>query len=174
MGQVMKMIFRFREPFWEELKLPTADGKPTDLKDLAFIHAPDELPPTWWTQLPVRAPLLVGWAGGPRAELLLSKSQDALRDQSLQALSRIFAVPQRLLEDALADFYMHNWATDPFSLGAYSYIPVGGLKAQAALAEPVENTIYFAGEAANQEGHHGTVHGAIASGLRAAELLIRD
>ncbi|HEY8412790.1 MAG TPA: FAD-dependent oxidoreductase, partial [Pyrinomonadaceae bacterium] len=71
----------------------------------------------------------------------------------------------------LLEFYTHDWATDPFSLGAYSYIPVGGLKAQAALAEPVENTIYFAGEAANKKGHHGTVHGALASGLRAAELI---
>ena len=170
MGQVMKIIFRFREPFWQGLRLPTEDGR-GELKDLAFIHAPEELPPTWWTQLPVRAPLLVGWAGGPRAELLLSDSPDALRDRSLQALSRIFAVPVKVLEDLLADFYTHNWATDPFSRGAYSYIPVGGLKAQAALAEPVENTIYFAGEAANKKGHHGTVHGAIASGLRAAELI---
>lgn len=170
-GQVVKVILRFRDPFWEDLKLPIEDGNRADLKDLAFIHAPDELPPTWWTQLPVRAPLLVGWAGGPRAEMLLPESQDALRDHSLQVLSRIFAVPQRLLEDSLADFYTHNWATDPFSLGAYSYIPVGGLKAQAALAEPVEKTIYFAGEASNEKGYHATVHGAIASGLRAAELI---
>jgi monoamine oxidase len=170
-GNVVKVMLRFRERFWEVLTLPTVDGKRSDLKDLAFIHAPDELPPTWWTQLPVRAPLLVGWAGGPRAELLLSASQDALRDQSLQALSRIFAVSFKLLENSLADFYTHNWTTDPFSLGAYSYIPVGGLKAQAVLAEPVENTIYFAGEATNKHGHHGTVHGALATGLRAARMI---
>lgn len=170
-GNVVKVMLRFRARFWEVLTLPTVDGKRSDLKDLAFIHAPDELPPTWWTQLPVRTPLLVGWAGGPRADLLLSASQDALRDQSLQALSRIFAVSPKLLEDLLADFYTHNWTTDPFSLGAYSYIPVGGLKAQAALAEPVENTIYFAGEATNKHGHHGTVHGALATGLRAARMV---
>jgi len=56
----------------------------------------------------------------------------------------------------------------PLSVGAYSYIPVGGNEAQAQLAQPVENTLFFAGEATNTEGHHGTVHGAIASGLRAA------
>ena len=170
-GQVSKVMLRFREPFWEQLKLPASEGKTASLNDLVFIHAPDELPPTWWTQLPVRAPLLVGWAGGPRAELLISESQDALRDQSLQALSHIFAVPPQFLEEALVDFYTHNWATDPFSLGAYSYIPVGALHAQAALAEPVEDTIYFAGEAVNDEGHHGTVHGALSSGLRAARMI---
>lgn len=202
-GQVVKVILRFRDRFWEELSLPADEGGRAVLKDFAFIHAPDEMPPTWWTQLPVRAPLLVGWAGGTRAEKLLAQSSgsgalgsgavssstvrsgttrsdttrsfgaspDALRDQSLQALSHIFAVPVRLIKDSLVDFYTHDWATDPFSLGAYSYIPVGGLKAQAALAEPVENTIYFAGEAANKKGHHGTVHGALASGLRTAQLI---
>lgn len=171
MGQVVKVLLRFREPFWEDLSLPTDDGKPGYLKDLAFIHAPDELPPTWWTQLPVRSPLLVGWAGGTRAEKLLTLSPDALRDQSLEGLSRVFATSRKFLEDLLVDTFTHNWTKDPFSLGAYSYIPAGGLDAQAELFEPIENTIYFAGEAANTAGHHGTVHGAIHSGLRAAQMI---
>jgi monoamine oxidase len=171
MGQVVKVLLRFREPIWEDLSLPTDGGKHDSLKDLTFIHAADELPPTWWTQLPVRAPLLVGWAGGTRAEQLLSLSHDALLARSLDALSHIFAVPKKLLEDLLVDFYTHNWTKDPFSMGAYSYIPVGGLDAQSELSEPVENTIYYAGEAANTMGHHGTVHGAIQSGLGAAQMI---
>jgi monoamine oxidase len=171
MGQVVKVLLRFRECFWEDLSLPTDDGKRGELKDLAFIHAPDELPPTWWTQLPVRAPLLAGWAGGTRAEELLQVSEDELLDRSLGALSHIFAVSKNFLETSLVELYRHNWASDPFSLGAYSYIPVGGIDAQSELFEPVENTIYFAGEAANTAGHHGTVHGAIQSGLRAAQMI---
>jgi monoamine oxidase len=167
-GHVVKVTLRFRERFWDDLTLPTNDGKRAELKDFAFIHAPDELPPTWWTQLPARTPVLTGWAGGTRAERLLSAGNDALRDRSLEALSHIFAVPPNFLEDSLVEFYTHNWSTDPFSLGAYSYIPIGGLDAQAELAAPLEDTIYFAGEAVNTLGHHGTVHGALASGLRAA------
>ncbi len=35
------------------------------------------------------------------------------------------------------------------------------------------DTLFFAGEATNSDGHHGTVHGAIATGARAAcEILI--
>jgi len=45
---------------------------------------------------------------------------------------------------------------------------VGGSEAQRALAASLENTLFFAGEATNFEGHHGTVHGVIASGYRAA------
>jgi monoamine oxidase len=174
MGHVVKVILQFREPFWQELNIATdesggsGDVHRGSLKDFSFIHAPDELPPTWWTQLPVRAPLLVGWAGGTRAEQLLSESQDAQRDHSLEALSHIFAVPRQLLEDQLVDFYTHDWRADPFSRGAYSYIPVGGTNGPAELAASIENTIYFAGEATNTAGHHGTVHGALSTGLRAA------
>jgi monoamine oxidase len=102
---------------------------------------------------------------------LLTLSPDALRDQSLEALSHIFAIGRKVLEGLLVDCYTHDWTKDPLSFGAYSYIPVGGLDAQSELSEPVESTIYFAGEAANTAGHHGTVHGAIQSGLSAAQLI---
>jgi monoamine oxidase len=154
MGQVAKVIMRFRDPFWEE--------------DLTFIHSPAESLPTWWTQFPMRAPLLVGWAGGTRAERLSLNSDDALLDHAFESLSHIFRTSKAFLEQSLVEFYTHNWHRDPFSAGAYSYIPLGGLDAQAQLARPLDDTLFFAGEATNTEGHHGTVHGAIATGLRAA------
>jgi monoamine oxidase len=49
---------------------------------------------------------------------------------------------------------------------------VGGLPAQQALARPVADTLFFAGEATELEGHHATVHGAIAAGERAASEVI--
>ena len=61
-----------------------------------------------------------------------------------------------------------TWHADPFSRGAYSYVPAGALSARARLSEPVEDTLYFAGEATDLAGYGGTVHGAIASGRRAA------
>ena len=168
MGQVAKVILRFRDPFWEDLTLRDEDDETVDLKELTFIHAPSESLPTWWTQFPVRAPLLVGWAGGTRAERLSLESDDALLDHAFESLSHIFRTSKAFLEESLAEFYTHNWHRDPFSAGAYSYIPVGGLDAQAQLARPLDDTLFFAGEATNAEGHHGTVHGAIATGLRAA------
>ena len=159
MGQVVKVVMRFRDPFWEDS---------AELKDLTFIHAVAETLPTWWSQFPVRAPLLVGWAGGTRADRLSLESEDALLDHAFESLSHIFRTSKSFLEQALVEFYTHNWHKDPFSAGAYSYIPVGGLDAQARLSQPLEDTLFFAGEATNTEGHHGTVHGAIATGLRAA------
>jgi monoamine oxidase len=47
------------------------------------------------------------------------------------------------------------------------------MDAATKLAEPVANTLYFAGEATNSDGYNGTVHGAIATGLRAAKELLQ-
>ena len=169
MGQVAKVLMRFREPFWEDLTI----GSEGDLTDFTFIHAPSESLPTWWTQFPVRAPLLAGWAGGTRAEKLSLESDDALLDHALDSLSHIFRESKSVLEKSLAEFYTHNWHKDPFSAGAYSYILVGGVDAEAELAQPLDDTLFFAGEATNSDGHFGTVHGAIATGLRAAREIIQ-
>ena len=72
------------------------------------------------------------------------------------------------LAGELVTWRAHDWASDPFSRGAYSYVKVGGVRAQERFAESVEDTLWFAGEAASAEGYWGTVHGAIASGERAA------
>src|SRR6185295_10020248 len=94
MGQVAKVVMRFREPFWE---------------DFTFIHAPAESFPTWWSQFPGRAPLLAGWAGGTRAEKLSLENDDALLDGALESLSHIFREAKPVIEESLAEFYTHNW-----------------------------------------------------------------
>ena len=153
MGQVAKVLLRFSELFWEHF---------------VFIHSPAESFPTWWSQFPSQAPLLAGWAGGTRAEKLSLESDDALLNQALESLSHILRQSKSALEESLEEFYTHNWHRDRFSAGAYSYIPVGGVDAEAQLGRPLEDTLFFAGEATNSDGHFGTVHGAIATGLRAA------
>lgn len=44
---------------------------------------------------------------------------------------------------------------------------------EAALGRQIESTLFFAGEATDTGGHNGTVHGAIASGKRAAVEILR-
>jgi monoamine oxidase len=173
MGQALRVVFRFRERFWEHLSLPGDDGSNKDLSQLAFIHAPHETVPTWWTQTPALTPMLVGWAGGSHAEQLLSESRKDLIGEGLESMSRIFRMPRREIEALVESSYTHNWSNDPFSRGAYSYVPVGGLEAQEELSRAEADTLFFAGEATNTEGHSGTVHGAIASGIRAADEIIK-
>ena len=138
------------------------------------MHAAAETLPTWWTQFPLQAPVITGWAGGTRADKLSLESEDSLLDHALESLSHIFVTPKGFLEKSLEEFYTHNWHEDSFTAGAYSYIPVGGVEAQSELARPLDDTLFFAGEATNDQGHHATVHGAIATGFRAAREMLQS
>jgi len=65
---------------------------------------------------------------------------------------------------------VHRWSTDPWTRGAYSYLPPGATLAdRQALAPPVDGRLFFAGEATATDGLSATVPGAIGSGRRAAE-----
>jgi monoamine oxidase len=87
--------------------------------------------------------------------------------QALESLSRVFAGrPPSELE--LEAAYLHNWQADPFARGAYSYIAVGGGDARGMLAAPLEDTLFFAGEATDTEDEAATVTGALQTGERAA------
>jgi hypothetical protein len=146
---------------------------------LSFLFALGESPPTWWTPMPHEAPLLTGWAGGPKAERLLDLigadgDASALRDRGLATLAKIFALPLSDIEQMLSSWHLHNWQSDEYARGAYSYVPAGALDAPEKMCVPVENTLYFAGEHTDTSGHWGTVHAALATGATAAELLMQD
>lgn len=72
-----------------------------------------------------------------------------------------------------AAFVRSSWTNDPFSLGAASFTPVGiQAAAREALAEPVDDRLFIAGEATDVDAP-GTMAAALRSGDRAAELLRR-
>jgi monoamine oxidase len=162
-GQVFRIVFRFREHFWEARE---------DFADAGFILSDEQLFPTWWTTLAVRAPILTGWSAGPHADALEGKSAAETAAAALRSLSHITGTSAERLTDLTAAVYFHDWHADPFSRGAYSYVPAGALQARKKLAEPVEDTLFFSGEATELNGHSATVHGAIASGIRAAQQII--
>jgi monoamine oxidase len=85
-----------------------------------------------------------------------------------EALAKIFGVDVGRILGLLAGCYTHDWQGDQFALGSYSYVAAGGLEASRRMAEPVEGTLFFAGEHTDVTGHWGTVHAAMRSGLRAA------
>jgi monoamine oxidase len=160
-GPVVKIMLRFATPFWQRLH----GGA---YRDASFFHVADAPFRTFWTQAPVQAPLLVAWAGGPRAESLAKAgTAGAIAQLALQSLGRLFGA-QAGVTDQLESFYWHDWQQDPYARGAYSYVLVGGSNARAQLAEPLQNTLYFAGEATDTVDEAGTVTGALQSGLRVA------
>lgn len=171
MGSVFKIIFEFRERFWDKddfLEQRLAPAR--QHSSLNFLHAPDSDVPTWWTSAPARLARLTGWAGGPKAESMLGQPESVSVERSLRSLSTMLGMDQSELRKLTVAWTTHDWSADPFSRGAYSYVGVGGVKAQKALARPIEGTLFFAGEATESE-QTGTVIGAIESGRRAARQL---
>jgi monoamine oxidase len=159
-GPVIKAVLRFRTPFWE-----TADRGL--YRDVAFFHPREAAFPTFWTALPVRAPVIVAWAAGPKAVRLADAAKPRIIEEALSSLAALFGDAESIRAE-LEGAWVHDWQRDPFARGAYSYVVVGGGKARAQLAEPLMGTLFFAGEAADTEGEAGTVAGALQSGIRAA------
>lgn len=163
MGGVMKIVLRFAEPFWESKVDP----------NVSFMHgdATDPLP-TWWTTQPLRTPVLTAWAGGPTADRLSRLRRADLLDRAMRTLAKFTHTSPKLCRSLLRGWHVHDWQSDPFARGAYSYGRVGGATAAGELAKPVDRTLFFAGEATH-EGMSGTVSGAIETGHRAAKEVMR-
>ena len=168
-SHVCKLVLRFREAFWDEDGFFRRRAAPAlgEADRIDFLHDRRGDFPTWWTANPWRVPVVTAWAGGPRADALSELDEAGLVDRALDSLARALDVPRPRLEELIESWRFHDWRRDPFSRGAYSYVGVGGLPAQRALARPCAGTLFFAGEATEPE-EMGTVAGAIASGQRAA------
>jgi monoamine oxidase len=91
---------------------------------------------------------------------------------ALDALSYIFNTNKTFLVKNLRAGKVVNWQTDPFSLGAYSYATVESNEAKKVLTEPVEETIFFAGEALSEGIAMGTLEEALANGIRTANEIL--
>lgn len=164
MGRVMKVILVFRED-------PCADDP--QLNDALFLQDLQQPFPTWWNARPDAAPVWSGWAGGPLAERTSALHGDALRDAALRSFAHAAGLSFDAVSAALADWYHHDWSRDPFTRGGYSYVKPGGLHAHRVLAEPLEGTLHFAGEATCGDGYNATMEGAVRSGRRAARELMQ-
>jgi len=159
-GAVIKVQLEFDRNFWHE-RLP----------DMEFLLS-DAAIPTWWSQRPDDRPLLTGWLAGPAAERLPDASPAAVEALALASLAQLLALPAAALRARLRASYVRSWATEPYTYGAYSYPTVGAPAARAALASPVADTLFFAGEALIEGAAAGTVEAALLSGQAAARAIL--
>jgi monoamine oxidase len=168
MGHVQRIALLLDRPLPEVL----SERRRHQLANATFVHARGTDVPVWWTSHPLRTGVVVGWAGGPAA-IALSGSSDALETRAVASLSHTLGVDLRTVRRHLVASFHHDWSHDRFSRGAYSFARVGGSDAAARLARPLLGTLFFAGEATDADGATGTVHGAIATGRRAAAQVVR-
>ena len=154
MGDACRVTMIFRKKIW-----------PAEMSFLLTRELPVQV---WWTAAPTGSLTLTGWIGGPRSRGFLHDPEA----QVIAVLPAALGISREEVEEALLSAHTHNWHGDRDSRGAYSWVPVGGVDASAAMSVPVEDTLYFAGEHTDTTGHWGTVHAALRSGLRAGRQVI--
>jgi monoamine oxidase len=163
MGCVRRVSLCFKRKFWE---------KDRRFQDVTFFLTDDLQFPAWWASNPLPFPVLTAWAAGHYAQAFSQINTDQVIDRAVDSLANILEIDMASVRHELTNGFTYNWQSDRFSRGAYSYALVGGSSAGCRLAAPVAGTLFFAGEATDCEGHNGTVHGAIASGKRAAREIL--
>ena len=110
---------------------------------------------------------LLTLAGRSGAELA-DRSENAMTDFALDWISGVFGSRAK---KAVVGVHATSWTKDPWTLGAFSSAPPGAQEARRSLSEPLNDVVWFAGEAVHQT-FWGTVGGAWQNGERVADAVI--
>jgi monoamine oxidase len=157
-GAVVKVILQFAEPFWLEYE-----------KDTGFLLS-EETIPTWWTQSTDNSTILTGWLGGPQTARFNDADEGSILQAAVQSLANIFSLPTEKIKGLITASHVARWQTNPYSLGAYNYSKLFTTEARKLLQSPVQDTLYFAGEAMYDGESSGTVEAALVSALDISKL----
>jgi len=81
--------------------------------------------------------------------------------------------PEGTLIEGDRVWFLADWGKDEFFKGGYSYLKPGAtVDDRANLAAPINDKLFFAGEATDVKGDAGTINGALNSALRVTEELV--
>ena len=161
MGVFNKIFLKFDSVFWDQ-----------DYELIGYMGSEDEA----WPEIVnfhkiAGLPLLLAFSAGKAGERNELRGDVELVACLMDCLRKMYGqgVPEP------TGHLVTRWNQDPFSLGSYSYVPVGSKQSlRRQIGAPVENRVFFAGEATSQF-FPSTVHGAFLSGVRAAyEIMLAD
>lgn len=156
MGLLNKCYLRFEQPFWDVNQ------------DWLEYQGERRGEFSEWLSLTrvTGKPVLLGFNAARSAHELEGLSDSALVERAVATLATMLARPI----PRPVSYQITRWAQDPYSVGSYSYTPLGATPSQRDdLSAPV-GRLLFAGEACSRD-YFGTVHGAYLSGTAAATLL---
>ncbi|XP_058725350.1 lysine-specific histone demethylase 1 homolog 3-like [Vicia villosa] len=161
-GVLNKVVLEFPNVFWDDaVDYFGATAEDRSKRGHCFMF--------WNVKKTVGAPVLIALVVGKAAIDSQSLSSSDHVNHALKVLRKLFG------EDSVPDPVGHvvtDWGRDPYSFGAYSYVAVGASgEDYDILGRPVDNCLFFAGEATCKE-HPDTVGGAMMSGLREAVRII--
>jgi monoamine oxidase len=164
-------------------KIAAAGGLPLGLADKLFIALDnaEEFPVS--TRLfahtdrtatagyhirPFGWPMIEAYFAGACAAELEADGDTAFFDFAVSELAGLFGTN---FARRLKFVRVHRWGTDPFALGSYSFARPGYADRRAVLAEPIDDRLFFAGEACSLHDF-STAHGGYLTGFAAADDVI--
>lgn len=154
MGVLNKCYLRFPHVFWA-----------ADADWLEHIPAQHGVWTEWVSfKRAANQPILLGFNAADQGRTIEAWSDQQIVNSAMQTLKTLYGkgIPEPV------GYQITRWASDPFTLGSYSYNAVGTTpNTRKTLAAPVDNKLFFAGEA-SQTDYFGTAHGAYLSGVRVA------
>lgn len=157
LGVADKLVLALRQP--EDLEVDGHFFGRTDRSETGSYHL-----------RPFGRPLIEGFFGGRLAAALEAEGDGAFADFAIGELVSLLGSSVRA---RLTPVVATAWAADPLSRGSYSHALPGRADARARLAAPVAGRLYFAGEACSPNDF-STAHGALQSGIAAAEQLLEE
>jgi len=169
-------------------KLDAADGLPLGLANKLFFHFTghmNDLDPEGdiflvgsttrratmsYQARPFGRPVIQCFFGG---EFAAGMEREGLEAMAAFATDELAALRGGAIRKQLTPLAASFWRGDEFARGSYSYAKPGHADDRAALAAPVDNRLFFAGEATSLH-FFSTVHGAYETGLAAAETALKS
>ena len=158
MGVLNKCYLKFPSVFW-----------PTDVDWIDYVP---EKHGEWaeWVSLKRtnNLPILIGFNAADRGREIEAWTDAKIVASAMVTLRKIYGagIPNPV------DYQITRWASDPFSMGSYSFNALGSVPLmRKELARAASNRLFFAGEATDSD-YFGTVHGAYLSGVRAANEIL--
>jgi monoamine oxidase len=135
-----------------------------DCPEGAGILLPNE-EPIGFSFRPFGQPMAVALTGGRHALWLERAGVAAAVDFAMEKLTKIFG---NKIRAHLRRYIVTAWGGDPWTRGSYSAALPGNGRQRAALARPIDERLFFAGEATSTHSH-ATAHGAYTSAVQAMQ-----
>jgi monoamine oxidase len=151
----------------DKLFISLADAEEFE-KDMRLFGHTDRAATANYHFRPFGRPMIEAYFGGKFAAELETGGAGAFFDFAVSELTNLLGSG---FARRLKPLHNHRWGVDPFSLGSYSFALPRFADNRPTLAEPVDDRLFFAGEACSV-GDFSTAHGGWRTGVRAAEQVI--
>lgn len=164
-------------------KIEAARGLPLGLADKLFLSLdrPEEFEPgsrlfgrtdrgatATYHLRPFGRPMIEVYVGGDNARALEAGGETSFLAFAVAELTGLLGSS---FAKRVTPVAMHAWGADPFARGSYSSALPGQAGCRARLAAPVDDRLFFAGEACSPQDF-STAHGALLTGVAAADAII--